>query len=774
MASLRRTAVILSAIFSLISLFAFSRSLQAAPMTFTVNSTLDAADNNPGNGTCDDGAGHCTLRAAIQEAFFNSGPDTINFSIGTGSQTISPSSALFNIGGPVTIDGTTQPGYSGTPLIEIDGANAGGGNGLNFATGSDNSAVKGLIIDNFTDYGIQITGASGFTIQGNYIGTDKTGLLDHGNGSAGIYIKGGSDHLIGGTTAAARNLISGNNEGIVIETTSALSADSTGNTVQGNYIGVDASGTSALGNTSGGIRITDSTNTTLGGTSAEARNIVSGNGEGIRVTSRFNGNPVQGTAIQGNYIGTDVTGMVDLGNGGPGIVLDLNRNTTIGGDTPLARNIISGNNGSGIRLQGLFPDPISEAGNMIQGNYIGTDATGLGDLGNSGTGIFLDNVSANNRIQQNVIAFNDLNGVAILDVFQNIGTSILGNSIFSNSNLGIDLNYSDGVSANDFKDVDSGANNTQNYPVVTGAILTNGNIMVAGSLNSLPSRSFLLQFFSNTSCDSSGHGEGETFLGESQVSTDGSGNVFFDLGTSGFSFPQVAGGFITATATEIDANDSSPHSTSEFSICATLAVCGDGVTSGLETCDDGNDDDGDCCNSHCQGDPDGTACGDGDDCTNGDACQSGICTPSSTVACSPLDQCHDAGVCDMNTGLCSNPLKPAGSPCDDQNAQTVDDVCDNVGVCAGSPPAPPPPVCGDGVCEGGENSTSCPDDCKTVGGSGNGGGGGGGDGGGGAGSDGGAGGCGLVTGAAASWNITLFLFSSLIVLGQRLNGRQRK
>src|SRR5262249_34743716 len=149
--------------------------------------------------------------------------------------------------------------------------------------------------DNFIDYGIQITSASDFTIQGNYIGTDKTGLLNHGNGSGGIHIKGGSNCSIGGNTAATRNIISGNNvQGIFIETTDALSADSSNNTIQGNYIGTDATGTAALGNSSAGIFIQDSTNTTIGGTDASVRNVISGNNEGIRLTTRFNGNPIQG------------------------------------------------------------------------------------------------------------------------------------------------------------------------------------------------------------------------------------------------------------------------------------------------------------------------------------------------------------------------------------------------------------------------------------------------------------------------------------------------
>ncbi len=150
--------------------------------TFTVNSAGNASDASPGDAVCDDGTGNCTLRAAIEESNANAGTDTIHFAIGTGPQTISISSSLPGMSDPVTIDGTTQPGYTGVPLIELDG-NGGLFTGLGPLNGT---TIRGLLVNRF-DTGISVSG-TGNTIENCIIGTDSAGTLNRGNLSDGISI----------------------------------------------------------------------------------------------------------------------------------------------------------------------------------------------------------------------------------------------------------------------------------------------------------------------------------------------------------------------------------------------------------------------------------------------------------------------------------------------------------------------------------------------------------------------------------------------------------
>src|SRR5262249_41283446 len=148
----------------------------------------------------------------------------------------------------VVIDGTTQPGFAGSPLIDLDGAAVTpGASGL--VIHADNSTIKGLAITDFLIHndddpdrstpGLGIAG-SGNVVQGNYLGTDVTGTPGMGNG-IGLYVASGSNNLIGGTTAGAGNLISGNWYGLYL-------SGGSGNVVQGNYVGTDATGTARLDN----------------------------------------------------------------------------------------------------------------------------------------------------------------------------------------------------------------------------------------------------------------------------------------------------------------------------------------------------------------------------------------------------------------------------------------------------------------------------------------------------------------------------------------------
>jgi hypothetical protein len=272
---------------------------------------------------------------------------------------------------------------------------------------------------------------------------------------------------------------------------------------------------------------------------------------------RISGSGATGNKVAGNYMGTDDSGTQDLGNA-YGVYLYEAPNNNIGGTTPAERNVISGNNGNGVYVEGF-----DAKGNRIMGNYVGTDKNGIVPLGNFSPGILI-NGPANNTIggtlpgAGNVISANGsayYEGVAIYGDGAT-GNRILSNSIFSNGALGIDLN-ADGSTANDPGDTDTGANGSQNKPVIRSAKTGGGKTTVKGKLNSAPNRTFKVQFFSNPS----GTDEGKKYIGQRSVTTDGSGNVTF-----AFSPAQKAalGRTITATATSPAGN------TSEFSAPKTV------------------------------------------------------------------------------------------------------------------------------------------------------------------------------------------------------------
>ncbi len=177
--------------------FFVAHPLDAA--AFTVDSIADGSDFSAGDGFCDTddsvGDGPCTLRAAIEEANALSWTDTIQFDIiGAGPHTISPGSALPTITDPVIIDGTSEPDFVSTPIVELDGSGA-GTDGLNITAG--NSTVRGLVINNFSDDGIELSTNGGNTIETSFIGTDTTGTADEGNGGHGVRISG-NDNVVGG------------------------------------------------------------------------------------------------------------------------------------------------------------------------------------------------------------------------------------------------------------------------------------------------------------------------------------------------------------------------------------------------------------------------------------------------------------------------------------------------------------------------------------------------------------------------------------------------
>jgi RHS repeat-associated protein len=308
--------------------------------------------------TNDSGPG--SLRQAILDANALGGTNTINFQIADSLQTIRPTSALPALDSPVFIDGT-PPTSLPHQIIQLNGANAGTATGLQLDAG--HSTVRGLVINGFHGDGILLTTLGGDLIVGNRIGTDAGGTAAVPNAGNGIEVRGvnDTDNLIGGTTLADRNVISGNGVGIT------LGGGTADNLIEGNYIGTNATGTQAVGNKSGG-GVIDADANTLGSALAGAGNVISGNKkDGVAISGNSN-------IIEGNRIGIDVTQRAALGNNGDGVLLSAGSGNTLGGTTAGAGNAILANHRYGVEIKADH--------NVVQGNYIGTDSDGADNMGN--------------------------------------------------------------------------------------------------------------------------------------------------------------------------------------------------------------------------------------------------------------------------------------------------------------------------------------------------------------------------------------------------------
>jgi parallel beta-helix repeat protein len=564
--------------------------------------------------------GLVTLREAMIAANNTSGAQLIAFNIPTdysgledGVFTIRPSSILPELSDNGTfIDGSTQTAFSGNtnitgPVIKIDFSLQGDGCGITVV--SSFNMINSLIICNTQFMGIDLRGpnANYNKISGCFI--TGTGTGNHGGG---ITMKDGASYnIIGGTTADDRNIISGNfREGIVI-TLDPLSPNiTTGNTVIGNFIGTDYTGTKPLPNAFYGIAIVGSSNNIIGGNKTGEGNVVSGNKfigltirecSGNRITGNLIGTDVTGkmalgnnnigielregafnnivernvissnsgfgisfwnaysNSIIGNLIGTDITGTKALGNL-RGIRLWTNcYNNIIGGTSKIERNIISANREAGIQMG----DQIY--GNKIIGNYIGTDISGQPTLGNGTTGIGIFYNSTNNIIggseknSGNLIAGNNGPGIRMTDNDPPdyppcTGIRISRNMIYSNNGLGIDINE-DGVTPNDLGDGDTGPNNLMNYPVLNDAKVTQGKLHVKGTIDTQNPETVTIEFFANPvpnpGGDPLGYGEGAIYLGSYQPDSEGTINATLPI--------VKPGTLITTTATDAAGN------TSEFS-----------------------------------------------------------------------------------------------------------------------------------------------------------------------------------------------------------------
>ena len=509
-----------------------------------------------------------SLRQAILNANANPGPDSIDFAIpAPGVQTIVLASPLPAITQPVIIDGFTQPGSSANtqPVgqglnavlqVQIDGTGAVAEPCFQVFAGNDDllvMAIQGLVINRCPVGAIHVgTGGDGALIAGNYIGTDPTGTSVPGPQAFGVRVVNVTQVAIGGTFAFERNLISGHTDAEVVAQTAAFMA------IRGNLIGTNAAGNARVAEDlfADGLRLDVTASIVVGGLAAGARNVISGVGQNaVEVT-----NADASGAIIGNFIGTDVTGTQVIG-GGRGIdVVDA---------SPLIRdNVIAGQGGVGIQLEhssstllgnfiGTDVTATLSMGNEGGGVYVLEEN---GDITIGGTAAGEGNVIAHNG--RRVLTF--VGGVHV----RNPRTKIRGNRIFDNRYLGIDLidgRRGGAVTPNDTGDLDDGANAKQNFPIIENVVVTAGATDVSGHLESTASTTFDIDFFAGASCSFFPWGpvQGEHYVGSLTVATDASGRVDF-LTTVPYELPP--GERMTATATDPQGR------TSEFSQRIILSV----------------------------------------------------------------------------------------------------------------------------------------------------------------------------------------------------------
>jgi hypothetical protein len=548
-------------------------------------------------------AGTGTLRQAIIDANATPGADTIDFALPDGLQgpagwwTIQPGSALPDVtADSVIIDGWSQAGAGPglAPKVMLDGSIAGPANGLHLAR--SNSTIRGLAIGNFTPgggsagAGITMDGM-GNAVQGCYVGLDPSGTTtapnNHGIDDVPSVTLAGN--TIGGANPGEGNVISGNGLDVY--------SRGYGVTIRGNIIGLNAAGTAAVDPVySATLRIGFTPSDAY--TSVIANNVIAGSAE-----SGISANAVNHLRITGNLIGTDITGTHPIPNGKDGIEVGSSGSTTdvfIGGIDPGSRNVIAASGWRGINIG------YAAAAVRVQGNYVGTPASGVTTLGfgngrdgivisssdgcliggsdpgagnliadNAGCGISISSQpysASDELIRGNVIRDNGSSGVAISQRFATnpapVGDTISENSIYGNAGLGIDLLSGDsdpgGVTLNDSLG-HAGANHFQDFPDLASVTRTVGGTTITGTLTQAvtPNTQFRIEFFANTEDgylgpDGFRYGQGERYLGSVDVTTDANGCA--PIAAPGLAALLPGERFITATATNLTTGD-----TSEFS-----------------------------------------------------------------------------------------------------------------------------------------------------------------------------------------------------------------
>jgi IPT/TIG domain-containing protein/S-layer family protein len=473
---------------------------------------------------------------------------------------------------------TTQ-GLNTVLLIEIDGT-ALPANTVNcLDVAAADTTIRGLVINRCGGAGIRLQStADNAVIEGNFIGTDPTGMASY-TGVPNDLIGGvAPDNVrIGGLAPAARNLLSGGDDKIDL---GQGSSGPDGLLVQGNLIGTNAAGTAALPNGGAGIDLDEATNATIGGASAAARNVISGNTSiGVTVT----GSTGAGTVIAGNFIGVDISGTAPLGNLRG--VNTSTTNITIGGSTPGAGNVISANADIGLVLGQTAASYFTVVqGNFIGTDLTGTLDLGNADRGIHSGGAD-NVIGGPGPGEGNIIAHTHITGGFQTGVGVYVPasprTTIRGNSIFDNEGVGIDNmagGSPDGVTPNDPGDVDTGGNALQNFPILS-SVTTGATTRIQGALHSTASTVFDLDFFGNPACANFPREfqEGSVYLGTAQTTTDGSGDATFDV-----TLPVAteAGARIAVTATDPTGNTSEFSQRLPFSVAPTAGppAGGTGIT----------------------------------------------------------------------------------------------------------------------------------------------------------------------------------------------------
>ena len=515
----------------------------ATASTITVNSNADTG-----------AVGICVLRDAISAANTNvavngcaagqsAGVDVIQFALASNALTIAPSSPLPNIVAPVTIDGYTQSGAAANSLasgsnatlkVVLDGTGSVSGTsqtnyGFTITGPGSGSTIRGMVIGNFGTGGIHLAGSSNNHIVGNFIGTNAAGTIPQGNGQseyrAGVYITAtsitevSSNNVVGGTAPADRNLISANASAVTMDAYLGGSAD--GNQVLGNLIGTNKAGTAIVAGNVGGAGVAvleDVTNTTIGspvgttpgGACSGGCNVISGNYGQVTISNLSSASST--TTVQSNMIGLNASG-TGLPSNYPsnvqsGVTISTSAGKiTIGGATPAARNVIGGNF-TQVEVQNYG----QTATIKIQGNYIGTDATGTVSMGSGNSynvyGVHLYNttgvlIGGANAGEGNLISGHGYYGLSLEGALQTfvqgnlIGTQADGVSDLGNGHDGIRLSYGNTAPiANTIGAANSGGagGNVIAYNGQLSASQSGGVVVTGGTGNRISSNSI----FANT------------------------------------------------------------------------------------------------------------------------------------------------------------------------------------------------------------------------------------------------------------------------------------
>ena len=399
------------------------------------------------------------------------------------------------------------------------------------------------------------TEVTGNVIAGNYIGTDSEGELAIPN-SFGVQLSA-DNNRVGGDSPAERNVISGNTNGGVIIVGEPDNA-ATGNVVSGNFIGTEKDGKAAIPNDAAGVLLWPNTiANVIGGDTPGERNVISGNGDGSPDAA---GIIIEGTeciqnVVSGNYIGTDSTGANPLPNQQCGVILADASGNLIGGDIPLEGNVISGNTGSGVRVDGNSGSITMN--NIITANHIGCSTQG--DPIPNGSGITLGAYAQNNQVggagaqEGNAVSHNTSEGIMISGD-ENYQNAIIGNSFEGNGGLAIDIVPDAGPNAppDSFPYPAAGQpNHWMSLPEIGSALDFEGGTEVRGTC--VPDS--LVRLY-RAEEDSTGYGEGAEYLGWAQ------GNGAGEFSREGL--PLAPGEAVTALATDSSGNSS------EFSKCVTV------------------------------------------------------------------------------------------------------------------------------------------------------------------------------------------------------------